>query len=157
GDRYRAGSVQKSGGTPWRTHLGGIQTRRRLDFLFHAAQQPETQVTRFGSTRRVMLRIAMVEDDPAEAQMLQMALRQGSPPPEIVLLEDGMQVLEYLAGDRDHSHLCDLVLLDLNLPRLSGFEVLERIRADEHLRSLPVVLMSGSVDPAEVERGYRLG
>jgi CheY-like chemotaxis protein len=103
-----------------------------------------------------LLRIILVEDNPADAEMLETALQQADVPVEIIRLDDGIKAIEYLTQHnvaRQH----DLVLLDLNLPRLSGFEVLERIRAREDLKGLPVVVMSGSSDPAEIERCYRAG
>jgi chemotaxis family two-component system response regulator Rcp1 len=106
-----------------------------------------------------MLRIALVEDNPADAQMFRMALDQAGFPTEVTLLEDGLIALEYLTGKNPQNspRPCDLVVLDLNLPRLSGFEVLEGIRAHHSLMTLPVVVMSGSVNPMEVERCYRAG
>jgi CheY-like chemotaxis protein len=106
-----------------------------------------------------MLRIALVEDNPADAQMFQMALNRAGLPVQITLLEDGLAALEYLTGcnPQNTPRPCDLVLLDLNLPRLSGFEVLESIRATQNLMTLPVIVMSGSSNPSEVERCYRAG
>jgi chemotaxis family two-component system response regulator Rcp1 len=103
-----------------------------------------------------MLHIVLVEDNPADAEMLELALQQASTPVHIVRLDDGVKAIEYLSQD-NASRQHDLVLLDLNLPRLSGFEVLERIRAREDLKSLPVVVMSGSNDPNDIERCYRSG
>ncbi|HEY1755442.1 MAG TPA: response regulator [Bryobacteraceae bacterium] len=102
-----------------------------------------------------MFRILIVEDNPADAQMLQMALERAGRPLQIVLREDGVKAVEYLTDGNPCK--CDLVLLDLNLPRLSGFEVLERIRSNEELQSLPVVVMSGSADAGDVNRCYRAG
>jgi CheY-like chemotaxis protein len=103
-----------------------------------------------------VLHIILVEDNPADAQMLQTALEQADTPVEVVLLDNGMKAIEYLTGN-NVPRPRDLVLLDLNLPRLNGFEVLERIRANDDLKSLPVVVMSGSSDPMEIERCYRAG
>ena len=105
-----------------------------------------------------MLHIVLVEDNPADAQMLQTALRATGTPTEITLLTDGAKALEHFCGNASAgAHNCDLLLLDLNLPRVSGFEVLERIRAREDLKYLPVIVMSGSSSPMEVERCYRAG
>jgi CheY-like chemotaxis protein len=101
-----------------------------------------------------MLRIALVEDNPAEAHLLERALHAGGTPVELVRLEDGAQAIEYLNGS---SSDCDLVLLDLNLPRLSGFDVLERLRSQDRFKGLPIVVVSGSADPSDVERCYRAG
>jgi CheY-like chemotaxis protein len=102
-----------------------------------------------------MFRILIVEDNPADAQILQMALERAGVPLDIALREDGVKAIEYLADGNPAR--CDLVLLDLNLPRLSGFEVLERIRSCEELQSLPVVVLSGSADAGDVDRCYRSG
>jgi CheY-like chemotaxis protein len=103
-----------------------------------------------------MLHIVLVEDNPADAEMVEMALQQAGAPVNIVRLDDGVKALEYLTRENT-SQQNDLVLLDLNLPRLSGFEVLERIRARDDLKSLPVVVMSSSSDPLDIERCYRMG
>jgi chemotaxis family two-component system response regulator Rcp1 len=102
-----------------------------------------------------MLRILVVEDNPADAQILKMALEKTGAPLEIVVVEDGIKAMEYLTARNPDG--CDLVLLDLNLPRLSGFEVLDRIRSSEELRSLPVVVLSGSANSDDIERSYRAG
>jgi len=105
-----------------------------------------------------MLRILLVEDNPADAQMLQTALRQAGEATEVILMTNGVKALEYLAGEnRSSGRPCDLVLLDLNLPGLGGFDILKHLRACEDYNSLPVIVMSGSSDPMEVERCYRAG
>jgi CheY-like chemotaxis protein len=102
-----------------------------------------------------MFRILIVEDNLADAQILQMALERTGVPLDIVHLEDGAKAMEYLSAGQ--TGRCDLVLLDLNLPRLSGFEVLDRIRSCEELAGMPVVVTSGSADAADVDRCYRAG
>jgi len=102
-----------------------------------------------------MLRVLIVEDNPADAQILQMALERAGVPLEIVVQEDGLKAIDYLTASTRRR--CDLVLLDLNLPRFSGFEVLDRIRSSEGLESLPVVVLSGSADTGDVDRCYRAG
>jgi CheY-like chemotaxis protein len=102
-----------------------------------------------------MLHILLVEDNPADSDMLEIALGRTEVPVKVTLLTDGAEALAYLCGHDPRQF--DLILLDLNLPRLSGIEVLERIRGTEKLRGLPVVVMSGSTDAADVERCYRAG
>jgi CheY-like chemotaxis protein len=106
-----------------------------------------------------MLHIALVEDNPADARMMQLALEQTAAPISVTVIDDGLKAIEYLKQVRSSKapDKCDVVLLDLNLPRLSGHEVLEQIRACEQLKSLPVVVLSGSSDPADVNRCYRTG
>jgi CheY-like chemotaxis protein len=102
-----------------------------------------------------MLRILLVEDNPADAQMLATALEKTGAPIDIKVVQDGVKAIDYLT--QNPSSPCDVVLLDLNLPRLSGFEVLETIRSREELKSLPVVIMSGSNNAEEIKRCYHAG
>jgi CheY-like chemotaxis protein len=95
--------------------------------------------------------IALVEDNPADAHLLQRALQATDMPVEIAWFQDGAEALEHFAS----APRCDLLLLDLNLPRLTGLDVLEKLRSQEELRTLPVVVLSGSCDPADIERSYR--
>jgi CheY-like chemotaxis protein len=106
-----------------------------------------------------MLRIVLVENSAADAQIVRMALEQAGTPVEITVLADGLAAWEFLMrNDAQHAALpCHLVLLDLNLPTISGFELLERIRASDGLKTLPVLVMSASSNPADVERCYRAG
>jgi two-component system, chemotaxis family, response regulator Rcp1 len=106
-----------------------------------------------------MLRIILVEDSAPDAQIVRMALEQAGTPVEIMVLDDGLAALEFLTrNDAQPAALqWDLVLLDLNLPTISGFELLERIRASEGLKTLPVLVMSGSSNPTDINRCYRAG
>jgi CheY-like chemotaxis protein len=100
-----------------------------------------------------MLRILLVEDNPADAQLLQTSLVKTGHPLEIIRVVDGQKAIEYLAA----SPSCDIVLLDLNLPRVDGYQVLEYIRSRKELKSLPVIIMSGSTDVDEIDRCYQAG
>jgi CheY-like chemotaxis protein len=105
-----------------------------------------------------MLRIVLIEDNPADAQVFESALQQTGLPVEITVLSDGMKALECFHPDSHHpARSCDLVVLDLNLPRVSGFEVLEEIRGFDGLRNLPILVMSGSKNPVDIDRCYRAG
>jgi CheY-like chemotaxis protein len=104
-----------------------------------------------------MLRILLVEDNPADAQMLRTALAKAGMPVEITHLKDGAEAVEYLQTGHTPTRPCDVVLLDLNLPRLTGFEVLEQIRGCDELKSLPIVIMSGSTNADEIDRCYQAG
>jgi len=104
-----------------------------------------------------MLRILLVEDNPADVQMLRTALGKSGMPVEIIHVRDGVQAVEYLSNQQSLARFCDVVLLDLNLPRLTGFEVLEHIRGCDELKSLPVVVMSGSTNTDEIDRCYQAG
>ena len=98
----------------------------------------------------------MVEDNPADAIILQTAFEQSTVRVQITHIESGEEALKYLS-ENTISGKHDLVLLDLSLPKVSGFEVLEALRANDELKGLPVVVMSGAEDPAEIEYCYRAG
>jgi CheY-like chemotaxis protein len=106
-----------------------------------------------------MLRIVLVEDSPADAHMLQLALNGSNSAVSVTWLNDGFKASEYFK--RDNGEVVrveqDLVILDLNLPGISGFELLEQIRANEILRTIPVVVMSGSEEISDIDRCYRTG
>lgn len=104
----------------------------------------------------------MVEDNPDDELLALDALRTAGALCEIVVARDGAEALEYLfasgayAGRDQHVQPC-LVLLDLKLPKLSGFEVLSRIRADERTQLTPVVLLTSSSQNEDMARGYASG
>jgi CheY-like chemotaxis protein len=98
------------------------------------------------------MRIALVEDNPADAHLFTKALRTSGVPVEVVWFHGGTDVVECLSNG---SEPFDLMLLDLSLPVMTGFEVLEWLRANDEFRSLPVVVVSGSNDPADIDRCYR--
>ncbi len=100
------------------------------------------------------LRILLVEDNPADADLVREALADGTVPHVLDVLGDGEAIIERLHGDTPTAEP-DLVLLDLNLPRLDGFEVLDRLRDDPRTRSLPVVMLTTSDDPHDVDEAYR--
>lgn len=102
-----------------------------------------------------MFRIVLVEDNPADARILETALARAGAPTTVVVLENGRKAVDYFTGAGPVE--CDVALVDLNLPLVSGFEVLEAIRASKTLRSLPVIVLSGSSSPADVDRCYQAG
>jgi CheY-like chemotaxis protein len=104
-----------------------------------------------------MFRILLIEDNPADAKMLQASLTRTGAAVEIIRIEDGEKAIKYLAAGRTVASHCDIVLLDLNLPRVNGFEVLEYIRSCKELKGLPVIVMSGSTDADEIDRCYQAG
>ena len=106
-----------------------------------------------------MLRIVLVEDNPADAHMLRTALEETGASIEIFALAEGAKAMEYFsdANADDVLGKCDLALIDLNLPRVSGFELLQHIKTSERLKRIPVIVMSGSADSSEIERCYELG
>lgn len=101
-------------------------------------------------------KIVIVEDSPADAKILRLALAEQDPALEIVVLEDGRRAIDFFASAQKSGDTlpCDLILLDLNLPRVSGYEVLEFLKCDTELKRIPVVVLSGSSSQQDVERAY---
>jgi two-component system response regulator len=106
--------------------------------------------------------ILLVEDDPDDEALTLRALRRGGIPHTIVVVRDGVEALDYLFGTgayagREVAAMPQVVMLDLKLPRLDGLEVLRRIRADERIRLLPVVILTSSDEERDRLEGYRHG
>lgn len=105
------------------------------------------------------IRILLVEDDPGHARLIEKNLRRGGITNEIVFINNGQGVIDYLedclCGQATLAKL--LILLDLNLPVLDGYQVLGRIKADERTRRVPVVVLTTTDIPQEVTKCYELG
>jgi len=97
--------------------------------------------------------ILVVDDNPLDAHIFQEVLRQASPDACCHWLSSGEEAITFL---RDGGSI-KLVLLDINMPGLNGFETLSRIRSNPDLSRIPVVFLSSTTAPAEVDRSYLLG
>ncbi len=106
--------------------------------------------------------ILLVEDNPSDEKLTVRAFAKGSVATDIFVVRDGAEALEYLFRTGRHarrapSALPRLILLDLSLPLVDGFEVLERVRRDERTSLLPVVVLTASKEHEDVVRAYSLG
>ena len=106
--------------------------------------------------------ILVVEDNPDDEELTLRALRQGKVANEIMVVRDGAEALEFLFGSgkhqgRDVSRLPSVVLLDLKLPKLSGLEVLQRLRADQRTRLMPIVVLTSSSEDEDMLKSYQHG
>ena len=106
--------------------------------------------------------ILLVEDTPADAELTIRALEKHKLGNNVVWVKDGAEALDFLFStgaytDRDVARPPKVVLLDLRLPRVSGIEVLRRIKGDERTRMIPVVALTSSKEDVDVEECYRLG
>jgi CheY-like chemotaxis protein len=104
----------------------------------------------------------IVEDDPYDSKLILRAIRKARILNPTRLIEDGASAIAYLAGkppfdDREAFPLPVVVLLDLKLPKQSGFEVLEWLRNQPTLSRLPVVVLTSSAENSDVNRAYDLG
>ncbi len=106
--------------------------------------------------------ILMVEDNPDDEKLTLLALRKNNVANEIVVVRNGVDALDYLfaAGrytGRDRSQMPAVMLLDIHLPKIDGLEVLRRVREDEQLRRLPVVMLTSSKEEKDIVDSYNLG
>ena len=106
--------------------------------------------------------ILLVEDNPDDELMTRRALEKNNLCNELVVARDGEQALDYLFGTglyegRDTSVMPQVVLLDLGLPKVDGFEVLERVRSDERTSRLPVVILTSSKEEQDCVESYVRG
>lgn len=105
--------------------------------------------------------ILLVEDDPGHARLIEKNLRRAHIKNEIIVFGDGQQVLDYLHQTLDHPvpfpQTAPLVLLDLNLPILDGYQVLEYMKTDQRTAHIPVIVLTTTDDAREIRRCYELG
>ncbi len=107
---------------------------------------------------KAVLDVLLVEDDAADVLIAREALRAGKLSSNLNVVSDGVEAMSYLRRQGAHStaHRPDLILLDLNLPRKDGREVLAEIKADPSLKRIPVVVLTTSEDERDVLRSYEL-
>jgi two-component system response regulator len=104
--------------------------------------------------------ILLVEDNADDVKLALRALKVHRVTNPVVVARDGVEALEYLLGPGSgtpEKPLPALVLLDLNMPRINGLETLQRIRAEERTRWLPVVMLTTSSEESDMRASYRLG
>jgi two-component system, response regulator len=106
--------------------------------------------------------ILLVEDNPDDEALTLRALKKNHIVNPVVIARDGAEALEWLLGEgahagRDTTVQPQVVLLDLNMPKVSGLEVLQRMRADERTRLVPVVVLTSSKQEEDVVTSYALG
>jgi CheY-like chemotaxis protein len=108
-----------------------------------------------------MARILIVEDDPNDVELTLTALADYNLANEVVVTRDGQQALDYLHCRGEFNTRSPdnpaVVLLDLKLPKVDGLEVLQQIKSDEHLKRIPVVVLTSSHEEKDLMRSYSLG
>jgi CheY-like chemotaxis protein len=106
--------------------------------------------------------VLLIEDSPTDAELCTRALKKHKLANDLVWVKDGAEALDFLFArgsysGRDMMYPPKLVLLDLRLPKVDGLEVLRQVRADERLKTLPVVILSSSKEDRDIAESYRLG
>ena len=107
-------------------------------------------------------KILLVEDDSDDEALTLRALRRNNLPFDVVVVRDGAEALDFLFSEgryagRDPRDIPSLMLLDLKLQKMDGFEVLKRVRADPRTRLLPITVLSTSSEESDIVTSYRLG
>jgi len=106
--------------------------------------------------------ILLVEDNPYDAELTIRALKNRGLANKLLTFSDGVEALDFLFGTgeyagRDMAVRPKVILLDLKLPRISGLEILEKIRDDERTKTIPVVILTSSQEESDIVGGYNLG
>lgn len=111
--------------------------------------------------RQEAITILLVENDPGHAVLIEKNLRRGGVANTIVTVDDGQKAVDFLLKRDDHRGDGNptplVILLDLNMPSLDGYQVLKIIKNDERTRRIPVIMLSTTDNPAEVAKCYELG
>ena len=103
--------------------------------------------------------IVMIEDDEGHAKLIRRNLERAGIANEILHYEDGQKAIDYFFHE-DNMHIKhdrSLILLDLNLPIVDGYEILQRLKADVRTRTIPIIVLTTTDNPKEVDRCYELG
>jgi len=122
-----------------------------------AIQEPKSSEVKVDKTDQ-NLKILLVEDNPDDAELTRRLLRRICLDRDIFLAADAEEALGCLGTlYGEGSALPDLILLDIKLPRLSGMELLERLKTSQEFRSIPVVMLTGSLVSEHIQKSYDLG
>jgi CheY-like chemotaxis protein len=103
------------------------------------------------------VKIVMIEDDHGHARLIEKNIRRANIANDIAHFADGGSALDFLFSEDTRANGPLLILLDLNLPDMSGTDILERVKGDERLRRAPVVVLTTTDDKVEIQRCYDLG
>ena len=106
--------------------------------------------------------ILHVEDDPAHRLLVRKNLVNHSVSNNVIEVEDGQEAIDYIYGigkyaDRAEYPIPDLILLDIKMPKIDGFEVLEKLKSDPDKKHIPIIMLTTSSKEEEIARGYKCG
>src|SRR5215813_15216632 len=133
----------------------------RGDLLFFTAQSTAFTSEGCKHSMNTLGRILIVEDDPRDVELTLTALEEYNLANAAVVTRDGQEALDYLYHRGQFHTRSDgnpaVMLLDLKLPKVDGLEVLKQVRSDEHLKMIPVVVLTSSHEEKDMMRSYKLG
>src|SRR3954463_14021986 len=106
--------------------------------------------------------ILLVEDNPHEARLTMLSLQENNLADNLKHVDDGAEALDFIFAkgkyaDRVNERNPKIILLDLNLPKVGGLEVLRQIKSNERTKSIPVVILSSSKQSEDITKGFQLG
>jgi CheY-like chemotaxis protein len=135
--------------------------RSRFPLLDHHDDHEHTMTRQLANAAKRAV-ILLAEDDPGDQELTRRALADDASHVDLRVVGDGEEAMDYLLRRRDFaeprsSPTPDLILLDLNMPRVNGFEVLEQLRAHSQLDRIPVVVLTTSRHHEDIVRSYDLG
>jgi chemotaxis family two-component system response regulator Rcp1 len=102
--------------------------------------------------------ILLIEDNPADVLLMSEALKEGNMSYDLSVVNDGMEAMDFLLGKGEYAGGArpDLILLDINLPKKNGFEVLKEIRGNPDLKCVPVIILTTSAAKQDINKAYNL-
>jgi two-component system, chemotaxis family, response regulator Rcp1 len=111
------------------------------------------------SRARGRVEVLFIEDDLGDVELMVSALKRGEISVNLSVVRDGEEGLAYLKNKEPYPHVKrpELIILDLNLPRMDGREVLKAVKRDESLKSIPIVVLTTSDSESDIKEAYRLG
>jgi CheY-like chemotaxis protein len=111
----------------------------------------------FGESMRQDIRILLVEDDVADAAITKRLLKLNHLDRDLILASDSKEAMQALIKSNSEGKIPKLILLDLNLPDISGIDLLKTIKKDERFSKIPVIILTGSNQDQDIQRSYDLG
>jgi CheY-like chemotaxis protein len=105
-----------------------------------------------------LIEVLLIEDSPGDARLTQVALKEANPGVNLHVVSDGVEAIAFLHRQASYTSAPrpDLILLDLNLPRMDGREVLAHIKGDARLKTIPTIILTTSVAEADIAKSYQL-
>lgn len=142
--------------------MGRCESQRRSYFLFHPSRLIIFTNNQIHNMQNSAVDILLVEDNPHEARLTILSLTEHNLAANLVHVDDGADALDFVFARGAFAHRGGernpkIILLDLNLPKVGGLEVLRQIRANASTRSIPIAILSSSKQDSDVQRGSELG